>query len=256
MTEQFLKIPHSVLFVNAKNLTWLEKCIVAYRLSYGDDWFASNKHVAEYFSTTKKTVMQAYERAGKLGILPQEQMLMNDIINQSGSYGNVTGSHLQVSGSHLQVSGSHLQVSGSHLQVTDESPIGERKEAVLPMKTDVLLESILESNIRSVILDQHITSVILPETDDTGMDDVFKEMEINYNKSSIIKSNNIQFIKSEPSLDGNLDIIFSVDSKLRHRTQCHDKLKSHYIYIKSKGWYIGAHEKDYNKAAKNSLSIK
>ena len=235
MNEPFLKIPHSVLLHT--ELSWLEKIIVAHRLSYAENFFASNEYVAEYFSTTKKTVMQAYQKARKLGILPEEQMLMNDIITQTGSYDNIIYSHLQVSGSHFTVTTSHLQVSGSHLQVTDESPTGERKEAILPMKNDVLLDQY----IRLDILESNIRSVRLPET------------------GSFIKSNTIQNIKSKPNTEGKLDIIIQ-SSKLGSYHKVNkiypDSLKQDNVYAYSKGWWLGLSKSDYDKAAQSLIQTK
>jgi hypothetical protein len=145
-SEPFLSIPHSLLHINPdQKLSWLEKIIIAYRLSYGDRWFASNEHTANKFFTTKKTVCIAFKKARKLGILPEEQILVDDIINQSGSANFKESSYLQVTDSHLQVTSSHLQVTSSHLQVTAELPTGNQKTANLPMKTDDLLDQFTTS---------------------------------------------------------------------------------------------------------------
>jgi len=231
MNEPFLKIPHSVLLHT--ELSWLEKIIISYRLSYGEEkYFASNEYVAEYFSTTKKTVCVAFQKARKLGILPQEQMLMNVIINQSGSYVQVTGSYVQVTGSYVQVTGSYVQVTGSYVQVINELPTGNQQSVILPMKTDVLLDQY----IRLDILENNIRSVRLPET------------------GSFIKSNTIQNIKNKPNTEGKLDIIIQ-SSKLSsyHKVpkDYPDSLNQNSVYCYSKGWWLGLSKSDYDKAAKS-----
>ena len=210
--QYFLKIPNSVLYTDPSKLTWLEKVIVSYRLSYGDKFYASNEHVAEQFFTTKKTVMQAYQKARDCGILPPEQMLMDTIITQSGSHFTVTGSYDNVINSHFTVTGSHLQVSGSHFTVTDESPIGERKEAVSPMKNDLLLDQCIRT----------------------------------MNKNNIIKPVIL------PKLDGDLQIILKGSKLPSYHRTSHiykNNLKPNHVYSLDKGWYIGLSQTDYDKAS-------
>jgi len=268
MKEKFSRIPESLF--RDDRFTAQEKIIVGFRLgqSYTGYWTYKVGTVAELFGVKRNVVMKSYRKMKQYGFLDEtedKQTVMKSIMEESGSLDKCIQMNTPMyPNEYTDVS---KQIQGCIQMNTPMYPneyidVSKQIHQCIQMNTPTPPVFIGKTeNVKNIKEDiknikEDIMNTKEQQTDDTGMDDVFKEMEINYNKSSIIKNNNIQFIKSEHSLDGNLDIIFSVDSKIRHRTQRHDKLKSHYIYIKSKGWYIGAHTKDYNKAAKNSLSIK
>ncbi len=129
--ESFIRLPMSLIKDNRFTLT--ESAIIAYRLGY-KNYFANNQSVADLFGVSKKTVCVAFQKAKKYGIVKSEQLVIETRMEQSGSY-------LTVTGSYITVTDDYPTVTACYPTVTDELHYGNSKEAISPMKTDLLLDN-------------------------------------------------------------------------------------------------------------------
>jgi hypothetical protein len=206
MKEPYIIIPKS-LWADDR-FTPIERMIISYRIGFGENYKVKNQTVAKDFGVSERKVEQTFQLARQHGLIQPEQLLMDNIMRESGSFYNQNCPN--------KYSGSPNKRSGETEQIFGQARTNVRvKNAILPMKT----ESLYNSN----TIDNNI---------DNNMQKTIKSSEASFD--IIIQGSRIK-----------------LKSYHRIRQGYEDKLNPEYLYVCSKGWWLGLSKDDYDIAAKS-----
>lgn len=210
MKEPFIIIPKS-LWADER-FTAIERMIIAYRIGFADDYKVKNTTVAEAFGVSKRKVEQAFHKAIEHGLIQPEQMLMDTIIQESGSFSANKCSQ----GANGYSQGANKCSHSSEQMFAKQRTDVRYNNPDLPMKTEVLYNSnSIDNNIKNNIENN------IEKTGEAKLDIIIQ--------GSVMK----------------------LPSYHRKKEDYKHMLDPECLYVYSKGWYLGLSRADYDKAKKS-----